>query len=110
MGEVQRVQPAVVGVAAPFDVAAVLQLVDIGDDAAGQHAELAAERLLASPGFGGDGAKDACVRRGQVDGRHLFGELGGRVVSKLSQQEGDAVAMIVRIGHPSIIHLANRSN
>jgi hypothetical protein len=54
----------VVGVAAPFDVAAGFQLVDVCHDAARQHAESTAQRLLAAPGFGGDGAKYPGVRRG----------------------------------------------
>jgi len=57
------VQPAIVGVAAALDVATVLELVDIDDDAAGQHAQLRAEGLLAAAGPGIDCAQDPRVRR-----------------------------------------------
>ncbi len=62
-GEVEGVQPAIVGVAATLDIAALLELVDVYDDAAGQHTQLSAEGLLAAAGLGGDGAQDSRVWR-----------------------------------------------
>ena len=50
-------QAPVVGVAATFDVATVLELVDVGDDPARQQAQLSAERLLTAAGI------DAIARR-----------------------------------------------
>ena len=70
----QGVQPTVVGVAAPFDVAAVFQLIDVRDDAARQQPQLAAERLLTAPWFQRDRAQNAGVRRGEVDRRDQVGE------------------------------------
>ncbi len=90
----QRMQSPVVGIPATFDVSAVFELVDIGHDAAGQQAELLAERLLASAGSRRDRAQDARVGRGQVDSGHLLGELCGRVMAELGQQKGHAVAAI----------------
>jgi len=90
-GEVKSVQSAIVGVAAPFDVAALLEFVDIDDDATGQHPQLRAEGLLAAAGLGGDGAQDSRLGRAQLDGGHLFGEQRCGVVAQLGQEESDAV-------------------
>jgi hypothetical protein len=97
-GKVKGAQPAIVGIAAPLDVAALLELVDVDDDAAGQHAQLNAESLLAAAGLGGDGAQDSRVRRTQVDGGHLFGELRCGVMAELGQQEGHAVRALAGPG------------
>jgi hypothetical protein len=50
-GEVQRTKPTIAGVAAPFDIAAILEFVDVGDDATGQQTQLRAQGLLARPGL-----------------------------------------------------------
>jgi hypothetical protein len=106
----QCVEASVIGVAAPLDVATFLQLVDVRHDATRQHTELTAQRLLAASWFGGDGPKNPGVRRGQVDGRHLLGELRRRIVSELSEKEGDPVAVVVVCAwHSSIIQMTNRS-
>ncbi|ORW63135.1 hypothetical protein AWC20_04340 [Mycobacterium parmense] len=89
--EVQGVQAAVAGVAAPFQEAAVLQLVHVDHHAAGQHSELGAERLLAAAGLGGDGPQDARMGRREPEGRHLLGEERGGVMAQLRQQECHAV-------------------
>jgi hypothetical protein len=83
--EVEGVQPAVVGVAAPLDVSALLEFVYVDDDAAGQHTQLRAEGLLAAAGLGSDGAQDSGMRWAQLDGGHLFGEQRGGVMAQLSQ-------------------------
>lgn len=87
-------QASIVGVAAAFDIATVLQFVDIGNDAAWQQVKLRAERLLAATLVSGDGPQDSDVRRRQVDGGHLFGEHHGGVVPDLGQQKGNAIAAI----------------
>lgn len=97
-GEVESVQPAIVRVAAPLDIAALLEFVDVDDDAAGQHAQLGAEGLLAAARLGGDGAQDSRVWRAQLDGGHLFGEQCCGVMAELSQQEGHAVGVVASRG------------
>lgn len=84
-GEIESVQPAIVGIAAPLDIAAILEFVDVDDDAAGQHPQLSAERLLATTGLGGDGAQDSRVWWAQLDGGHLFGEKRCGVMAELGQ-------------------------
>ena len=86
-------QPAVVGIAATFDVATVLQLVDVGDDPARQQTQLAAERLLAAPGLGRDRAQDPGVRRRELDRRDQVGEYRGGTVAELGQQERHIVTV-----------------
>ena len=44
-------QPTIARVAAPFDIAAILEFVDVGDDAAGQQTQPSAQGLLARPGL-----------------------------------------------------------
>ncbi len=73
-GEKEGVQAAIVRVAAPFDIAALLELVNVYDDAAGQQSQLSAEDLLAAAGLGGDHAQDSRVRWGQFDSGDLLGE------------------------------------
>ena len=73
-GEVEGVQSAIVRVAATFDIAALLELVDVYDDTAGQHTQLSAEGLLAAAGLGGDGTQDSRVWGGQVGSGDLLGE------------------------------------
>ena len=73
-GEVEGVQPAIVGIAAALDIAALFELVDVYDDAAGQHTQLSAEGLLAAAGLGGDDAQYSRVWRAQLDRGHLLGE------------------------------------
>lgn len=92
--EVEGVQPAVVGVAAPLDVTALLEFVDVDDDAAGQHAQLGAEGLLAAAGLGGDGAQDSGMWWVQLDSGHLFGEQRRGVMAQLGQQEGHAIGSV----------------
>ena len=92
--EVEGVQPPVVGVAAPLDVAALLEFVDVDDDTAGQHPQLSAEGLLAAAGLGSDGAQDSRMWWAQFDSGHLFGEQRGGVMAQLSQQEGHAVGAV----------------
>ena len=86
-------QPAVVGVAAPFDVAAVLQLVDVCDDPARQQPQLPAEGLLAAPGFGRDRAQDPGVRWREIDRRDQVGEYRGGAMAELGQQERHIVTV-----------------
>ncbi len=93
-GEVEGVQPAIVGVAAALEVATLLELVDIDDDAARQHAQLSAEGLLAAAGLGGDCTQNPCVWRAQLDGGHLLGEQRRRVMAELSQQECHAILVV----------------
>ena len=93
-GEVEGVQPAIVGVTPALDVATLLELVDIDDDSAGQHAQLRAEGLLAAAGLGGDCAQDSRMWWAQLDRGHLFGEQRGGVMAQLSQQEGHAVGAV----------------
>jgi len=81
----QRMETSVIGVAAPFDVAAFLQLVDVGHDTARQYAQTSAQRLLAAARFGGDGAKYPGVGRGQIDGRHLLGKPRRRIMPQLGE-------------------------
>ena len=97
-GEVEGVQSAIVGVAATLDIAALLELVDVYDDAAGQHTQLSAEGLLAAAGLGGDGAQDSRVWRAQLDGGHLLGEKRRGVMAELSQQEGHAIGVVASWG------------
>jgi hypothetical protein len=94
-GEVESVQPAIVGVAVPLDIAAVLEFVDVDDDAARQHPQLSAEGLLAAAGLGGDRAQDSRVGWAQPNGGHLLGEEGCGVMAELRQQEGHAIAVVV---------------
>lgn len=93
-GEVQSVQPPIVRVAATLDIAALLELVDVNDDPAGQHTQLSAEGLLAAAGVGGDGAQDSRVWWAQLDSGHLFSEERRGVMAELSQQEGHAIGVI----------------
>lgn len=93
-GQVEGVQPAIVRVTPALDVATLLELVDIDDDSAGQHAQLRAEGLLAAAGLGGDCTQDSRVRRAQLDGGHLLGEQRRRVMPELRQQEGHAVLAV----------------
>lgn len=72
--EVERVEPAIVGIAPTLDIAPLLELVDVNDDPAGQHTQLSAEGLLAATGPGGDGAQDSRVWWAQLDCGHLFSE------------------------------------
>ena len=87
---------AIVRVAAPLDVAAFLKFVDVDDDAAGQNTQLCAEGLLAAAWPGGDGAQNSCMRGGQINGGHLFGEQRRGMVTELSQQKGHAVGTVAR--------------
>jgi hypothetical protein len=96
--EVEGVQPAIVGVAATLDVATFFELVDVYDDAAGQHTKLNAEGLLAAAGLGGDGAQDSRVWRAQLDRGHPLGELRRGVMAELSQQEGHAIGVFASWG------------
>ena len=73
-GEVQSVQPTITRVASTLDIATLLKLVDVYDDAAGQHTQLSAQGLLAAAGLGGDVAQDSRVWGAQPDSGHLFGE------------------------------------
>ena len=49
--QIEGMEAPVIGVAAAFDIATVLEVVDIGDNPAGQQAQLTTERLLASAGI-----------------------------------------------------------
>lgn len=89
-------QPPIVWVAAPLDIAALLELIDVNHDPAGQHAQLSAEGLLAAAGLGGDGAQDSSMWWAQLDSGHLFSEQRRGVMPELSQQEGNVVGVIAR--------------
>ena len=93
-GQVKGVQPAVVRVATTLDIAALFELIDVDDDAAGQHAQLSAEGLLAAAGFVGDRAQDSSVWRAQFDGGNRLGEQRRGVMAELSQQEGHPIGAV----------------
>ena len=84
-GEVEGVPAAITGVAATLDIPTLLELVQVADQAAGDEAQVAAERLLAATWLCPDGTQDPRVWRAQLDGPELFGEPHGGVKAKLSQ-------------------------
>jgi hypothetical protein len=96
--EVKGVQPAIVGVTATLQIATLLELVDIYNDAAGQHTQLSAESLLAATGLAGDRAQYSRVWRRQLYRGHLLGEQRRRVMAELGQQEGHSVGVVAGWG------------
>lgn len=88
--EVHRVQPAVVGVPAPFEHPAPLEGVHERDQAGGRGAELRGERLLAAARLAGDRAEEPGLGRCEVDGGHPLAEAPRRVRAELREEEGRA--------------------
>ncbi len=77
VGEVKRVEAAVLGILGAGEELAGFEDVDDGDEAAGVHAEGLGELLLADSGCLAEKAKDAGVGGGELEGRKEPGELLG---------------------------------
>ena len=75
-------QSTVIGVATPFDISALLELIDVPHHPAGQQSQLRAERLLTSAGFRGDGAQVVAAAPFGADMRGLL-ERNADITSKL---------------------------
>lgn len=82
-GEVKRVRTSISLVTTAFDVAAFLEVVDIGNDSAGSHAEISAEGALALTRLGSDRAHDSGVRRRQFHIQQLLSKQRGGAVTQL---------------------------
>jgi hypothetical protein len=89
LGQVQRVVAAVAGVAATLQDAVALQLVDQGDQAAGQQAELAGQGLLGPTLVRGHCPEQPGVRRRQPEWREPLGEPLGCQSAELADFEGN---------------------
>jgi len=63
VGEMQGITAPIGRVGAPFEHAALLELVDQHDQPAGQDVQVVREGLLADPARRVDGSQDARVRR-----------------------------------------------
>ena len=85
--EVERVGPSIFGDVAAFDEAALLEIVEQGDEATGEDGEVRAEGLLARPGPPPDREEDARVRRQKLEGPEELTELGGGEGADLREQE-----------------------
>jgi len=85
--EVQSVIAAVGGVAAPNEETVSFELVDQGDERAGQDPELGGQRLLRAAGRRCHRPEQPGVRWGETERRQTFGELQRREAAELSEQE-----------------------
>lgn len=87
IGEMEGMQPPVLGVAAPFDQFALLQCIQQRDQSGGGRAELSGQRLLAATGFGSDRPEHTGLRRRQLQSTNAVGEPLGGMRSDLREQE-----------------------
>ena len=87
VGEVDGVEPAVVGVAAALDQPALLQAVDQGDEARRRSAEMPGECLLAASRLERDRAEESGLRGSQVELGDPRRELLGGIRAELGQEE-----------------------
>lgn len=85
LGEVEGVSAAIAGVAATLYIPTLLELVQIGNEAAGRQAEVGAEVMLAAARIRRDGTQDARVCGGQLNSRELFGKHRARVKAELPE-------------------------
>jgi hypothetical protein len=90
-GQVQRVGPPVIGVVAPLDQAAPLELVDQIDEPTRHDAEHLRQRLLTQPRRRTDRPQHARVRRREPERRHPGRKLPRRVRPELGQQERERI-------------------
>jgi hypothetical protein len=75
--QVQRVAPPIARLIAAFHQAALFQIVDQRDEAAGRDAELRSKRLLADPFCGLNDSKNSSISRNELECPKSFCK-GGR--------------------------------
>jgi hypothetical protein len=85
--QVQRVAPPIARLIAAFQQAALFQVVDQRDQAAGRDAELSSKRLLADPFCGLNDSKNSGISRNELECPKSFGKGRGSMASNLRQEE-----------------------
>jgi hypothetical protein len=93
-GWIQRVQAAIVGVAAALNEAVPLEVVDKRDDAAGMHPHSLRDHLLAESRRRRDHAHEPDMRRRQANRRESFAYAFGRVRAELSEQKRNPQVLV----------------
>jgi hypothetical protein len=112
LGEDEGVGASVVGSERTLDQPALLEIVDQGDQAAGDDAEASGELPLAQARLDGDVAQEARVLGLQPERLQPLGEAGGRMRTDLREKEGHGTAAGLhrRTLLPRIVLVMNHSS
>lgn len=94
--QVQRVEPAIIGMIAALDQIARFQLIEQHDEPARYETHAASERLLAQAGGVGHSAQQTRVTGRELQPLEPCCKLGGSVSADLREQEGRRAGMGAR--------------